>query len=86
MGLMCHRHLGHAGGGEFTSHCGGVRLIFFMDDVMYILLGSVKELRGGFISLLFLVEEAPKCGRCVQMGMISCYTTQTCRGFRKMRR
>lgn len=33
-----------------------------MDDVMYFLLGSVKELREGFISVLFPAEGAPKCG------------------------
>lgn len=32
------------GGEEVISHCGGQRVIFFMDDVMYFLSPVVKEL------------------------------------------
>lgn len=32
------------GGEEVNSHCGGERVIFFMDFVMYFLLAVVKEL------------------------------------------
>lgn len=58
MALVCHRHFSRGGGEEFTPQCGGERLIFFMDNVMYFLLGSVKELRAGFISILFSAEKA----------------------------
>lgn len=42
---------------------------------MYFLLGSVKELREGFISVLFPAEGAPSVGAC-SVGRISCYTAQ----------
>ncbi len=39
-------------GEEVNSHCGGEKVIFFMDFVMYFLLAVVKELRGGFVGVL----------------------------------
>lgn len=75
MTLVCHRHLSRAGGGEFTPPLRrGDRLIFFMDDVMYFLLGSVKEPYAGFISVLFpagKAEATPQTLRIPQKEMLT---------------
>lgn len=51
-GFMCQRPLSSVAGEEVNSHCGGDRVIFFMDYVMYILLAVGKELGGGFVGVL----------------------------------
>ncbi len=48
-------------GEEVNSHCGGERVIFFMDYVMYFLLAVVKEL--GLLGVL-TVYYFQGCGTC----------------------